>query len=151
MAVAANTFKVDHENGYNTEYGNDMDERGYITGIELNLNHERFIELIKNGAFKVIKTDWRDREYHLITFDITDEVFKTENVIYKLTDEGDAFVIVQLVEPEKLGYQYTDSKDRHPIALFKALISARDDIYPLEYLLRAEFFLQRDNEIGSWC
>jgi hypothetical protein len=147
MAVAANTFKVDHENGYDTEYGNDMDERGYITGIELNLYHERFIELIKNEAFKVIKTDWRGREYHLITFDSAEEVFNTENVIYKLTDEEDAFVIVQLVEPEKLGYQYADSKDRHPIALFKALISAREDIYPLEYLLRAEFFLQKDNTL----
>jgi hypothetical protein len=147
MTVATNTFKIDHENGYDTEYGNDMDERGYITGIELNLYHERFIELIKNEAFKVIKTDWRDREYHLITFDCADEVFKTENVIYKLTDQEDAFVIIQLVEPEKLAYQYTDSKERHPIALFKALISARDDIYPLEYLLRAEFILQRDNTL----
>lgn len=144
MTVAVNTFKFDHEQGYDTEYGNDMDERGYIIGIELNLNHQRFINLIKNQAFIVIKTNWREREYHLITFDCAAEVFNTENVIYKLSDEEDAFVIVRLVEPEKLGYQYTDSKDRHPIALFKALITARDDIYPLEYLLKPDFFLQRD-------
>ncbi|QGQ97571.1 hypothetical protein EHS13_23110 [Paenibacillus psychroresistens] len=144
MTFAVNTFKADHEERYDTEYGNDMDEQGYIIGIELNLNHERFIELIKNEAFKLIKTVWRNNQYHLITFDHLENVFKQGNIIYKLTDQEDAFVIVQLVEPEKLGYQYSDSKDRHPIALFKALISARDDIYPPEYLCKEEFFLQRD-------
>jgi hypothetical protein len=72
----------------------------------------------------------------LITFDHADDVFKPENVIYKLTDEEDAFVIVQFVEPDKLGYQYTDENDqKRPVALFKRLISTTDDIYPLEYLL----------------
>lgn len=56
---------------------------------------------------------------------------KIENVIYKLTNEEDTFVIVQLVEPGKLGFHYTDEQGRkHLIALFKGLISARDDIYP---------------------
>jgi hypothetical protein len=81
----------------------------------------------------------------LITFDYADDVFKPENVIYKLTDVEDAFVIVQLVEPEKLGYQYTDENDqKRPVALFKAIISARDDIYPLEYLMKPDFILRRD-------
>lgn len=30
--VATNIFKFDHENGYDTEYGNDRDEEGYIIG-----------------------------------------------------------------------------------------------------------------------
>lgn len=156
MVVAPNTFKADYENGYDTEYGNDMDEKGYITGIELILYHDRFIDLVKNQAIKVIRTEWRDREFHVITFDHADNVFNSENVIYKLTDEEDAFVIVQLEEPEKLGYTYTNIDDRHPIALFKALISARDDIYPLEYLLKPQFLLRKDEgylliEKGLWC
>lgn len=147
MRVEANTFEADYEKGYDTEYGNDMNEQGYITGIELKLYPDQFIDLVKNQAFKVIRTEWRNREFHVITFDHTENVFKPENVIYRLTDEEDAFVVVQLVEPEKLGYIYTNIDDKHPIALFKALISARDDIYPLEYLLKPEFVMQKDEII----
>jgi hypothetical protein len=145
MTVAANTFKTDYEKNYDTEYGNDMDDQGYITGIELTLNHDRFIDLDKNQAFKVIRTEWRSKEFHLITFDHADDVFKTENVIYKLTDEEDAFVIVQLIEPEKLGYHYTDENyQKRPVALFKAFISAREDIYPLEYMMKPKFVMRKD-------
>jgi hypothetical protein len=155
--IAAHTFEEDYEEGYDTEYGNDIDDDGYIAGIELTLNHDRFIDLVRNEVFKVIRTEWRNREFHLITFDYADEVFKPENVIYKLTDEEDAFVIVQLVEPEKLGYQHTDENDqKRPVALFKGFISAREDIYPLEYLLKPQFLLRKDEgylqiEKGLWC
>ncbi|MCZ8516139.1 hypothetical protein O9H85_27815 [Paenibacillus filicis] len=45
-----------------------------------------------------------------------------------MTNEEDAFVIVQLEDPKNLGYHYTEeSEQRRPIALFKALLSARDD------------------------
>ncbi|WP_410513455.1 hypothetical protein PaeBR_03065 [Paenibacillus sp. BR2-3] len=145
MTFAKNTFKSDYEKGYDTEYGNDMDKRGYIIGIELSLYHERFIDLVKNQAFKVIRTEWRNTEFHMITFYYADDVFKPENIIYKLTDEEDAFVIVELIEPEKLGFHYTDEKDqKRPIALFKALISSIDDIYPLEYMMKPEFILRKD-------
>ncbi|NHN34679.1 hypothetical protein [Paenibacillus agricola] len=145
MTIAAHTFEEDYEEGYDTQFGNDIDEHGYITGIELTLYHDRFIDLVKNQVFKVFKIEWRNREYHLVTFDYANEVFKKENVIYKLTDGEDAFVIVQLVEPEQLGYQYTDENDqKRPVALFKGLISARDDIYPLEYLLKPQFFIRKD-------
>ncbi|NHN29626.1 hypothetical protein [Paenibacillus agricola] len=157
MTIAANTFEEDYEVGYDTEYGNDMDDEGYISGIELTLYHDRFIDLVKNQVFKVIRTEWRNREFHLITFDYADEVFKPENVIYKLTDEEDAFVIVQLIEPKTLGYQYTDENDqKRAVALFRGLISARDDIYPLEYLLKPQFLLRKDEgylqiEKRLWC
>jgi hypothetical protein len=157
MIIAAQTFEEDYEEGYDTQYGNDIDDEGYIMGIELTLYHDRFIDLVKNQVFKVIRTEWRNREFHLITFDYADEVFKPENVIYKLTDEEDSFVIVQLVAPDKLGYHYTDENDqKRPVALFKGLISARDDIYPLEYLLKPQFLLRKDEgclplENRVWC
>lgn len=142
MTIAAHTFKSDHEKSYDTEYGNDMDGHGYITGIELTLYQERFIDLIKSQAFKVFRTEWRDKEFHVATFDHSENVFKSENVIYKLTDAEDAFVVVQFEDPKNLGYHYTNDNDqRRPIALFKALISARDDIYPIEYLLKPQFVM----------
>ncbi|WP_248928641.1 hypothetical protein [Paenibacillus hamazuiensis] len=145
MTTAARTFKEDYKVGYSTEYGNDMDEYGYITGIELRLSLEAFIDLVKNQAFKVIRTEWKNKEYHLISFDHEDIVFNPENVIYKLTDQEDAFVIVKLEEPEKLGHHHLDQKDRCPIALVKGLISARGDIYPLEYMLQPNFYLRKNS------
>ncbi|MBD2872555.1 hypothetical protein [Paenibacillus arenilitoris] len=144
MRVAANTFDADYGDIYDTEYGNDMDGNGYIIGIELNLYPDRFVDLIYNQAYKVIQTEWKDREFHVVTLDHEDNVFKPENIIYKLTDQEDAFIVVQLVEPELLGYHYTNIENRHPIAFFKALISARNDIYPLEYLLNPDFVMHKD-------
>lgn len=145
LPIAKHTFKDDYEKGYDTEYGNDMNEHGYLTGIELTLSLKGFIELVESQAFKVYKTEWRNREYNVITFDHLENVFSPENVIYKMTEDEDVFVIVKLEKPEKLGYLYTNDDDqKRPIALFKALISARDDIYPLEYLLKQEFYLAKD-------
>lgn len=142
MTIAANTFVEDYEIHYDTEYGNDLDEEGYITGIELTLNHDRFIDLVNNQAFKVIQTEWRNKEFHVITFDHSENVFKSENVIYKLTDKEDAFVIVKLELPKNLGFQYTED-----IALFKAFISGRNDIYPLDYLLQPDFLLLKNTSL----
>ncbi|MEI7027993.1 hypothetical protein [Paenibacillus sp. y28] len=145
IPVAAPTFQADDQKGYNTEYANDMDKHGYLTGIELNLHPERFIDLVKNQAFQLIQTEWRNREFHVMTLDQMDNVLNPENVIYKLTDEEDAFVIIRLEEPAKLGNHYTNGENKRvPIASFKALISARDDIYPLEYLLKPDFVMRKD-------
>ncbi|OAB41575.1 hypothetical protein PMSD_00205 [Paenibacillus macquariensis subsp. defensor] len=142
MTVATNTYKADLGKVFDIEYGNDMDEYGIITGIELSLNHERFINLVKNQAFKLIQTTWRNKQFHLITFDHADNIFKPENIIYKLTEEEDAFVIVELVSPEKLRYKYSTEADHiFTFASFKALISSRDDINPLEYLRKPKFIL----------
>jgi hypothetical protein len=60
-------------------------------------------------------------------------------------DQEDAYVIVQLEDAKKLGIHYFHNDDEYPIALFKGLLSARDDIYPLEYLLNPQFVIQRDS------
>ncbi|NMO94953.1 hypothetical protein [Paenibacillus lemnae] len=100
MVIAPQTFKEANENGCDTEFGIDMDRDGYITGIELTLPPARFIELIQSQAYKIYQTTWRDREFHLVTLDHAEHVFKPENVIYKMTGKEDAFVIVEHVEPD---------------------------------------------------
>lgn len=144
MHVSEKTFRSDYGKAYDTEYGNDMDKRGYITGIELSLTKNRFVDLVSNQAFKAIRTEWNGQEFHLITFDHLENVLHSENIIYKLTDKEDAFVIVQLSKAEDLGIRYSIETEKQPIALFKGLLSAREDIYPLEYLIKPEFFMCQD-------
>ncbi|OMD93530.1 hypothetical protein [Paenibacillus odorifer] len=141
MVVSENPFKFDYGNSYDTEYGNDMDMQGYIKGIELSLTKDRFVDLVSNQAFKVIQTEWKDQEFRLVTFDHLEHVLHPENIIYKLTDEKDAFVIVQLCKPEGLGFHYSSEAEQLPIALFKGLLSSREDIYSLEYLMKPEFIM----------
>ncbi|MEC0269732.1 hypothetical protein [Paenibacillus anseongense] len=52
MKIPQQTFRSDYEKNYETEYGNDFDQEGYITGIELGLEKERFIELIQKKDLK---------------------------------------------------------------------------------------------------
>ncbi|WP_313641767.1 hypothetical protein [Paenibacillus sp.] len=144
MNVSKNTFRLDYGKGYDTEYGNDMDKHGYITGIELSLTKNRFVDLVSNQAFKAIRTEWSGQEFHLITFDHLENVLHPENIIYKLNDKEDAFVIVQLCKSEDLGIRYSIESEKLPIALFKGLLSAREDIYPLEYLIKPDFFMYQD-------
>jgi len=139
--IAERTFMTDYRRVFDTEYGHDMDAEGYLIGIECSLPHRSFIELVRNQACQVIRTAWRDKVYHLVTLDFPDKVFNPGNILYPLTAREDAFVIVQLEVPEKPGHTNASGKDGQPIATIKALLTARDDIYPLDYLLRPEFYL----------
>lgn len=144
MEMAAETFRKDYDTRFDTEYGNDLDEEGYIKGIELFLPKNRFIELINSSAFRVIRTLWQDKPYHVVTFEQEANVFHPDNMIYKLTEQDDVWMIVQLVEPEILGFRYPDPSQRKLIVQFKALVSAREDLYPVDYLLSPRFILVKD-------
>lgn len=145
MTVKENTFKDEANRSFDTEYGNDMDNDGYIIGIELNLTTEKFIDLIEERAYRVIDTRWRDKEFRIITFDHLEKVVNPTNIIYKLTDREDVFVIAEL-QPQS---EKSDNSEL-PEVLFKALISARDDIYPLDYLLNPEFILSPNDSYGIY-
>lgn len=110
------------------EYCNDMDNDGYIIGIELNLRKEKFIKLIVDKAYKIICGNWRDKEISVLTLDLIDKVFSTDNIIYPLNRKRDAFVIAY-IEP------------KYKIGLVKALITSRNDIYPIDYLKVPEFII----------
>lgn len=141
MSLSISSFRTEQGKSYETEYGNDMDEHGYLTGIELNLSSERFIDLVSQQTIQIIKTSWREKALHLIAFDQMESVLQPYNHIYKLTDAEDTYVIVYLEKPENLGIVTFDDKPQLPIALFKAFLTTRDDIYPLEYLLKPDFVM----------
>lgn len=129
MKIASKTYSEAFKAGeVEEEYCNDKDENGYVKGIELNLSKEIFISLIKQEAYKGYFINWRSKDFILVTFDFTDNVFDSKNVIYPLSKENDAFLIAKIEE-------------RYGTALIKALISARDDLYPVDYLLHPHFVL----------
>ncbi len=112
------------------EYCNDMDKDGYIIGIELNLRKEKFIELIANKAFRIFYGDWRGKVVSLLTLDLIDKVFSPDNIIYPLNSKRDAFIIVYM-EP------------KYKVGLVKALITSRNDIYPIDYLKVPDFVISK--------
>ncbi|UQZ34873.1 hypothetical protein C2I18_15835 [Paenibacillus sp. PK3_47] len=145
MKLAANTFRSDYGYGYDTEFGNDMDAQGYLKGVELTLPGKRFVDLVDKQAFKIIQTSWKGRMFHLLTLDHLANVLHPGNVLYRMSDAEDAFVIVQLSSAENAGYADPDNKaPRTPIALFKGVLSAREDIYSLDYLMKPDFFMCED-------
>ncbi|MGM1019016.1 MAG: hypothetical protein ACQEXV_00295 [Bacillota bacterium] len=92
MTIVAGRFKSEYANIYDTKFGNDMDEQGYIIGIVLTLDHGNLLNLVMNQTFKIIQIEWWSRTFHVITFDNLEHVFKSDCVMYKLTDKEEAFV-----------------------------------------------------------
>ncbi|MTI48427.1 MAG: hypothetical protein FH761_11335 [Firmicutes bacterium] len=110
----------------NQEYCNDRDRNGYLIGIEMNLKAEDFIGLIKTKSFRVYETIWKEKEFYIATFDLYNIVFDENNVIYPLTKDNDTFVVVKV-------------ENKFNIGLIKAIVTCRNDIYPIEYFKKPQF------------
>lgn len=146
MVYQTNTFKKEQGISYETEYGNDVDQQGYLIGIELNLNSDTFIKHVSQQTFQIIKTQWKNKSLHLITFDDIEDVLQSNNYIYRLTDNEDTFVIAALEHRADLSHD--DENPKLPIAHIKALLTAREDIYPLEHLKEPDFILIEHHDEG---
>ncbi|OWA34044.1 hypothetical protein B9G55_17070 [Saccharibacillus sp. O16] len=144
MRIAERTYRQDFRIGYDTTYGNDMDQNGYITGIELDLSAERLIELLNQQAFRLLDLHWRDRSFRLLTLDHEDQVFQERNVLYRMSDEEDVFVIAHVPKPKPFDptQPFGDPADSLPTIRFLGLLSARDDLYPPEFLLQPDIYLK---------
>ncbi|MBD3920994.1 hypothetical protein H8B09_19665 [Paenibacillus sp. PR3] len=149
MTIAEDKFFAGYQKAFESEYGLDFDSHGYLTGFELNLSKDKFVEFIRNQAYKTFHIEWHNKPYNLVTFDHPEQVFHSENIIYKLNEQEDTFVIVQLEEYENYypQYYYT-TKKKPPTAKIKALFSSREDIYPLEYLLKPKFHLEESTTVA---
>ncbi|MFS0556894.1 hypothetical protein [Brevibacillus sp. 179-C9.3 HS] len=128
MHSSTKTYKMAVGDEIDEEYHNDLDEQGYMVGIELNLSKDELVHLLENQAFVVYQTKWRGLTYHLVTLDVDHKVFDSNNVIYPLNEKQDAFVIIEITGEYQIG-------------LVKALLTRRDDVYPVEYLLAPQFIL----------
>ncbi|MDP4127011.1 MAG: hypothetical protein Q8912_08720 [Bacillota bacterium] len=128
MRLATKTYREAVNNAFHCEYWNDLDGEGYMIGIELYLTEEQLLPLVAHQAFKLYDVRWRNRDFRVLTLDAYHDVLNKNNVIYSLTHEKDAFVILSI-----------DSLSK--VAKVMALISARDDLYPLDYLQKPLFML----------
>ena len=128
MRLATKTYREAVDNAFHCEYWNDLDGEGYMIGIELYLTEERLLPLVAHQAFKLYDVRWRNRDFRVLTLDAYHDVLNKNNVIYPLSPEKDAFVIVAIDSLSKVGK-------------IMALISARDDLYPLDYLQKPLFML----------
>lgn len=136
MRVATRTYRETVDNTFHCEYWNDLDNEGYMIGIELYLTEERFLSLVAHQAFKIYDIRWRNRDFRVVTLDAYHDVINKNNVIYPLSTEKDAFVIVAIDPSSKIGK-------------IMALISARDDLYPIDYLQKPLFMLA--NSSRNFC
>ncbi|MDR3600934.1 MAG: hypothetical protein P4L49_10730 [Desulfosporosinus sp.] len=128
MRLATKTYREAVDNAFHCEYWNDLDSAGYMIGIELYMTEERLLPLVAHQAFKLYDIRWRNRDFRVLTLDAYHDVLNKNNVIYPLTPEKDAFVIVAIDPLSKIGK-------------IMALISARDDLYPIDYLQQPLFML----------
>jgi len=136
MRLATKTYRESVDKTFHCEYWNDLDDEGYMMGIELYLTEERFLPLVAHQAFKLYDIRWRNRDFRVLTLDAYHDVFNKNNVIYSLSIEKDAFVIIAIDPLSKVGK-------------IMALISARDDLYPIDYLQKPLFMLANSSRCFS--
>lgn len=114
---------------FDEEFQNDVDDKGYLEGIELSIDKEKLIKIFEEKAFKIYKTIWKEKKYYLLTLDVHESVFDYNNVIYPLTDKEDAFVIVNVML----------FMNQFKIGFIKGIITTENDIYSIEYLMNPQF------------
>lgn len=117
---------------FEEEYRNDLDDDGYMVGIELNSRKESFLKLINLEVFKVYELSWHKTLHYFATFDSLNVVLDPGNFIYSFTSAKDAFVIIKKKQDEN-------------VALIKGLITCREDKYPVKYLSNPMFVLWENN------
>lgn len=129
LTLSSKTYsKALDEGELGQEYCNDRDENGYLIGIELDLSELEFIKHIKANSYRVYEIAWRNKNFHMVTFDNRVTVFDIDNIIYPLTNDNDTFVVVKI-------------ESRYNIGLITAFITGREDLYPTEYLKKPQFML----------
>ncbi|WP_088225922.1 hypothetical protein [Desulfosporosinus sp. FKB] len=128
MRLSVKTYREAVNNVFHCEYWNDLDSEGYMMGIELYLTEDILLPLVAHQAFKLYDVRWRNQDFRVLTLDAYLDVLNKDNVIYPLTAEKDAFVILSLDPLSN-------------VARVMALISARDDLYPVDYLRQPLFIL----------
>jgi len=128
MRLAAKTYRDVVNKVFHCEYWNDLDSEGYMMGIELSLAEDTFLTLVAHQAFKLYDIRWRNLDFRVLTLNAYLDVFNKNNIIYPLSTKKDAFVIVDIDPTTKVGK-------------IMALISARDDLYPIDYLRNPLFIL----------
>ncbi|WP_339258907.1 hypothetical protein MKZ12_04215 [Paenibacillus sp. FSL R5-0713] len=141
MKVMNGTYKDEMHVSNDVEFTIDVDKQGYITQFEHTFQLERYLDLVRTQSYKVIKTNWRAQTFHVMTYSYLEEVIHPKNVLFKCNLAEDVFVVAELVSNHADGNASEHSiKDLH----FRALISARDDLYPLEYMCEPDFDLSLD-------
>ena len=136
MRLATKTYKDAVDNAFHCEYWNDLDGEGYMIGIELYLTEEMLLPLVAHQAFKLYDIRWRNRDFRVLTLDAYLDVLNKNNIIYPLTSEKDAYIIISIDPVSQVGK-------------IMALISARDDLYPIEYLQKPLFSLANSSRAFS--
>ncbi|MBM6386840.1 MAG: hypothetical protein JSY10_23055 [Paenibacillus sp.] len=141
MTIMKGTYKEESHVSYDVEFTIDVDKKGYITQFEHTFPLERYIDLVATQSYKVIKTKWRGQDYHVMTFSYMEEVCNPNNVIFKCNAAEDVFVVAELA-PYRI-----DGVVVQPNNLYlhlRALISAREDLYPIDYMCEPDFDLSLD-------
>lgn len=138
MKMMKGTYQEEFQESYDVEFTIDVDNKGYITQFEHTFALERYLDLVRTQSYKVIKTNWKGRSFHVMTYSYMEEVCNPDNVIFKCNHAEDVFVVAELV-PYSVGGVVVQPNNVY--LHLRALISARDDLYPIDYMCEPDFDL----------
>lgn len=126
------------------EFQNDLDENGYMKGIELRLTEERLKTIIEN--FKIATFELNKNQFYYLSFYPDQITFDSENFVYAFTEKEDVYVIIS--KSENRHYQITlgEGSSLSPqIAYVRALIFKKNSPYDIDYLKSLKLYKSTDD------
>lgn len=126
------------------EFQNDLDQDGYMKGIELRLTEERLKIIIEN--FKIATFELNNTQFNYLSFYPDQMTFDPENRVYALTEKEDVYVIVSKSEDRHYQITLGEGSSLTPkIAYVRALIFKDDSPYDIDYLKNLKLYKSTDD------
>lgn len=122
------------------EFQNDLDENGYMQGIELKLPQDRLDRIVDN--LKINKFEFNNKIYYFIPFDVENRIFSKNNYAFAFSEKEDAYVITAKTGDRQYMIDIRNNKSSissKPIQI-KALIFSEDSPYDIDYFKNLKIY-----------
>ena len=91
MRLSTKTYIEAVDNAFHCEYWNDLDNEGYMIGIELYLTEERLLPLVAHQAFKLYDIRWRNQDFRVLYLGTAIMTFSIRTMLFIPYPQKDVF------------------------------------------------------------
>jgi len=139
------TYKEALNNGdFIEEFQNDLDDEGYMKGIELKLTKQKLKEIVDN--LEIATFEFANSKFYYIPFAKDEEIFSNKNYIYPFTKDEDAYVILSRSKQSRYEIDENGGTTKvYVIAYIKAIMFTDESPYDINYFKNLKIYKAFDD------
>ncbi|ADQ14610.1 hypothetical protein [Halanaerobium hydrogeniformans] len=121
------------------EFQNDLDENGYMKGIELKLTSKKLKEIVDN--LEISTFEFANSQFYYIPLARKDEIFSDKNFIYPFSKAEDAYVILSISKQSRYEINKDGGKTNvYAVAYIKAIMFTDKSPYDINYFKNLKIY-----------